>query len=74
MKETTPLSVYLQLKPQGVYIGIRGKGGRGANPGPKYGCGLAITAAGSSRAARCRVCPLVLTNQLSKVNGYIIGL
>jgi len=101
--KTILLSVYLlSKKSQAVFIGTRGMGGQGANPGPKYGRSRARTAAetrpglrfrSSSRAARaalsvarCPVClcrlqvpvsdfgPLILTNQLSKVNGYIIGL
>ena len=55
------------LKVQGVFIDTRGKGGQGANPGPKYGRGRACTAAkmrqkprfhGFSRATRCPVCLL----------------
>ena len=43
-------------EPQGGYIGTRGKGGQGANPGPKYRCGCARTAAKTRRArgAFCR--------------------
>ena len=66
MKKTTQLSVYLlSTKPQGVFIGTRGKGAQVANPGPKYRRGHARTAAetrprprfhGSSRAARGACC------------------
>ena len=66
--KTTWHSVYPHLQnPTGVFIGTRGKGGQGTNPGPKYGRGRARTGAkmrhrlrfrGSSRAARCPVCLL----------------
>jgi len=74
---TLTLCISPTEEPQGVCIGTRGKGARGTTPGPKHWRGRARTATvtrprphfrGSSRAARtapaaarCRVCPLLVT-------------
>jgi len=39
MKTTLNSAYLLSEKPQGVFIGTRGKGGQGVNPDPKYGRG-----------------------------------
>ena len=73
--KTTLNSVYPQLRnPRGVFIGAKGTGGQGTNPGPKYDRGRGRTAAktrpkphfrghnvaarAALRAARCLFCPL----------------
>ena len=54
MKLLLKLCMFLLWNPKGVFIGIRGTGGQGTNPGPKraarraprpYGCGNAAWAA-----------------------------
>ena len=44
MKTTLKHCISSALKPPWVFIGTRGKGSQGANPGPKYGRGRTRTA------------------------------
>ena len=59
--ETTPKTLHIQLRnPRGVFIGAKGTGGQGTNPGPKRRARRGHSGAAHAvlRAARGPVCPL----------------